>query len=118
MLRDYYVYTISDTDGIARYVGKGRKGRAFFHERKARTLLIDPTILRASRVHRQMAAELARGREFTLCFEAEGLTQEQAYEKEAELLPSTAVFAKAEPFGTISTVAPASAASCTVTGSK
>lgn len=86
MLRDYYVYTISDTDGIARYVGKGRKGRAFFHERKARTLLIDPTILRAARVHRRMAAELARGREFTLCFEAEGLTQEQAYEKEAELI--------------------------------
>ena len=32
------------------------------------------------------AAELARGRKFTLCFEAEGLTQEQAYEKEAVLI--------------------------------
>jgi len=85
-LRDYYVYTISAADGVTRYVGKGRRGRAFFHECKARALLVDPTILRASRVHRRMAAELARGRELTLRFEAEGLTQEQAYEKEAELI--------------------------------
>jgi hypothetical protein len=85
-LRDYYVYTISAADGVTRYVGKGRKNRALFHERKARALLADPTILRASRVHRHMADELAGGRELTLRFEAEGLTQEQAYEKEAELI--------------------------------
>jgi hypothetical protein len=80
--QDYYVYRLVDAYGVTRYVGKGRKRRAFHHEHAARRVIANPT-KSAPRIYRFMAAEIQAGREFTIHYEATELTQPQAYDIEA-----------------------------------
>ena len=92
--RDAYVYEIR-VDGVARYIGKGRGGRAWSHEPIARRLL-NPARgtrkLRRSVFYGNLSAAIAAGQQIDVRIIRDALTDEEAYRLEAEAIEDAPLF--------------------------
>lgn len=85
-----YVYCVK-VDGIVRYIGKGRNGRLRDHERVARSMNAKREKgrrVRGLRFHQRLAKAIRQGATVQAEVICEGLTDDEAYALEAEIIKS------------------------------
>jgi hypothetical protein len=83
-----YVYAVR-VDGIIRYIGKGRGGRADSHKLAARRLNEQRSrgkVVRASKFENKLAAALRRGAFIEAAVLESGLSDSEAFEREVALI--------------------------------
>jgi hypothetical protein len=85
-MAEYYIYELTDADGVVRYVGKGTGRRVDSHRGVILALAAGAPATRASKVHRRLAADIQIGRQFRAAVVADGLSQADAYAMEARLI--------------------------------